>query len=107
MAEGTVGRTIAFKFRLYISANTQNSAEALANLLGICNRYLPGRHAIEIIDVDREPQRTLLDGINMTPTLIKLAPGPFRKIIGTLSHTKRVLLALDMMDSIEAAEIKL
>ena len=91
---------VTFKFRLYIAANTQNSAEAMANLLGICHRYLPGRHEIEVIDVNREPQRTLADGIHMTPSLVKLAPRPFRKIIGTLAHTKRVLVALDMTDAL-------
>jgi circadian clock protein KaiB len=91
---------VTFKFRLYIASNTQNSAEAMANLLGICHRYLPGRHEIEVIDVNREPQRTLADGINMTPSLIKLAPAPLRKVVGTLAHTKRVLLALDLADTL-------
>ena len=88
-----------FKFRLYIAANTQNSVEAVANLAAICKRYLPDRHEIEVINVEREPQRTLADGINMTPSLIKFAPGPFRKIVGTLAHTKRVLLALDLAET--------
>jgi circadian clock protein KaiB len=87
---------VHFKFRLYVAAGTQNSAEAMANLEGICHRYLPDRHNIEIIDVDQQPQRALADGIHMTPSLIKLGPAPIRKIVGTLAHTKRVLLALDM-----------
>ena len=72
---------------------------ALANLKGICNLYLKGRHEIEVIDVLRDSQRALADGIRMTPSLIKLSPAPFRKIVGTLAHTKRVLLALDMTEA--------
>jgi circadian clock protein KaiB len=85
-----------FKFKLYIATNTQNSAEAMANLLGICHRYLAGRHEIEVIDVQRHQQRALADGINMTPSLVKFSPAPFRKIVGTLTNTKRVLVALDL-----------
>jgi circadian clock protein KaiB len=32
----------------------------------------------------------------MTPTLIKLSPGPIQKIVGTLSQTQTVLLALGL-----------
>jgi circadian clock protein KaiB len=89
---------VKYRFRLYIAGNTPNSAEALANLHAICDRCLRGRHLIEIIDVARDPDRALADGIRMTPSLVKLAPAPFRKIVGTLAHTKRVLLALDVTD---------
>jgi hypothetical protein len=49
---------------------------------------------IEIVDVFREPERALLDGIFMTPALVKLAPSPLRKIVGTLNQTSSVLEAL-------------
>lgn len=91
--------TAFYRFRLYVARGTQNSTEALANLKGICNVYLHDRHEIEVIDVIREPQRALVDGIRMTPSLLKLSPAPFRKIIGTLAHTKRVLVALDLLDA--------
>jgi circadian clock protein KaiB len=83
-----------FKFRLYVAGNTQNSAHAVANLNALCHAQLPERHDIEIVDVFREPQRALADGIFMTPTLIKLTPSPSQRIIGTLSQTQPVLHAL-------------
>jgi circadian clock protein KaiB len=96
--DGVMTNPVIFKFKLYIAKNTQNSAEAMTNLLGICRRYLVGRHEIEVIDVQRDQQRALADGINMTPSLVKFAPAPFRKIVGTLAHTKRVLVALDLQE---------
>ena len=93
-ATNTVTRCERFKFRLYTADGTQNSADALANLTALCRRYLPDRYEIEIVDVLREPQRALADGIRMTPTLTKLAPAPTRTIVGTLSQTERVLMAL-------------
>jgi circadian clock protein KaiB len=86
-----------FKFRLYVAGDAQNSAQALANLTALCRDYLVDRHAIEVVNVFREPKRALADGILMTPTLVKLAPAPSpRRIVGTLSQTKPVLQALGL-----------
>jgi circadian clock protein KaiB len=85
-----------FKFRLYIAAYTLNSAQAVANLNTLCRVHLADRHEIEIVDVFREPQRALAEGIRMTPTLIKLAPAPVKRIIGTLGQTQRVLETLGL-----------
>jgi circadian clock protein KaiB len=86
----------AFSFRLYVAGDTLNSGQAVANLRAICNRYLPGRHNIELVDVFKEPDRAMRDHIFMTPALVKLAPGAVTRIIGTLSQTQRVLQALGL-----------
>ena len=85
-----------FKFRLYVAGDTQNSAQAVANLNALCRAHLPDRHRIEVVDVFREPKRALADGILMTPTLVKLSPSPLRRIVGTLSQAQTVLLALGL-----------
>jgi len=90
-----------FKFRLYVAGGTPNSAQAAAKLGALCRQNLPDRHEIEIVDVFREPQRALADGIFMTPTLVKLAPLPVRKIVGTLSQTGSVLQALGLEGVVE------
>ena len=85
-----------FKFRLYVAGDAQNSAQAVANLKTICRVHLPDRHEIEIVDVFQEPRRALADGIFMTPTLVKLSPGPVKKILGSLGQTETVLQALEL-----------
>ncbi len=86
-----------FKFRLYVVADTQNSAQAVANLTAFCDAKLTGRHEIEIVDVFKEPARAIADGVLMTPTLIRLAPPiPPKKIIGTLGQSSSMLLALGL-----------
>jgi circadian clock protein KaiB len=80
-----------FKFRLYIAGDTQNSIMALANLSALCELRLPKHHKIEVVDVLREPKRALAEGIFMTPTLVKLAPSPVQKIVGTLEGLDRVM----------------
>lgn len=85
-----------FKFRIYIAGDALNSTQAIANLAVLCRTHLPDRHQIEVVDVFKDPKRALADGIFMTPTLIKLAPFPARRIVGTLSQTQTVLLALGL-----------
>jgi circadian clock protein KaiB len=87
-------RPAQYKFRLYTAEDTHNSALAFANLYAICEANLGNNYSIEVIDVIKQPERALADGIRMTPTLMKLAPSPARTIVGTLSQTERVLLAL-------------
>ena len=84
------------KSPLYIAGDAENSAEAIANLAAICRAHFPDRYEIELVDVFLEPERALADGILMTPTLIKLAPAPVRRIIGTLSQRAPVLHALGL-----------
>ena len=89
-------RRTKYHFRLYVADETQNSVRAVANLAALCREFLPDRHKIEVVDVFKEPKRALADGILMTPTLVRLAPAPVRRIIGTLSDTRAVLLALGL-----------
>jgi len=91
-----MSRRPVFKFRLFIAADTLNSVQAASNLNALCKAHLPGRHEIEVIDVFKDPKRALADGIRMTPTLVKLAPGPVRRVVGNLTDTDRVLQTLGL-----------
>jgi len=81
---------------LYVADDTQNSVVAVDNLTAICKAHLPGRHEIEVVDVFKQPDRALADHVFMTPTLIRLAPLPVRRIVGTLSQQEKVLHALGL-----------
>ena len=91
-----MSRPTLFKFRLYLVGDTQNSILAFVNLSALCKARLPSRFKIEVVDVLREPKRALTDGIFMTPTLIKLAPSPVQKVVGTLSDLDRIAEVLGL-----------
>jgi circadian clock protein KaiB len=91
-----MSRPATFKFRLYVAGDAPNAELAVANLTAFCRAHLADRHKIEIVDVFRDPKRALADGIFMTPTLIKLAPPPSRRIVGTLSQTRIILVSLGL-----------
>jgi circadian clock protein KaiB len=87
---------VIFRFRLFVSGDTQNSISAVVNLTKICEAYVPDRYEIEVVDVLRDPKRALAEGIFMTPTLVKLVPQPSQKIVGTLSQTETILMTLGL-----------
>lgn len=84
------------KLRLYITPRTTNSQRAISNLEALCQEDLPVRLEVEVIDVTEQPGMAERDKILATPTLVRRAPGPVRKIIGDLSDRDRVLLSLDL-----------
>jgi circadian clock protein KaiB len=86
-----------FKFRLYVAGDAHNSAQAIVNLTAFCRAYLQDRHAIELVNVFKEPKRALVDGILMTPTLVKISPAPApQRIVGTLSQAQPMMRALGL-----------
>jgi circadian clock protein KaiB len=91
-----MSRRSIYKFRLFVADDTMNSNQAQANLTMLCERHLSGRFEIEVVDVFKEPQRAILEGIRMTPTLLKLSPLPIRRIVGTLIDTHRVIETLGL-----------
>ena len=88
---------LRYRFRLYVAGRALNSVQAIANLRALCAAHVPGRHEIEFVDVFLEPKRALADAVFMTPTLLKIAPGPQLRIVGTLSQTGPVLDVLGLV----------
>lgn len=83
-----------FKLRLFIMGASPNSIRAVANIKKICETYLKDNYELEVIDVHQQPLAARHDQIVALPALIKESPGPFRRLIGDMSDTKKVLKGL-------------
>lgn len=86
--------TPTLRVTLYVAGTAPNSVAALGNLRALCRDQLDGACEIEVIDVLAEPGRALDDGIIVTPTLVRIDPGPPVYVVGDLSDLASVLLAL-------------
>lgn len=86
----------AYKFRLYVAGDSPNSLLAITNLNAFCREHLPERHEIGLVDVLQEPRRALADNVLLTPMIVKISPGPVRRIIGNLSRREAFLAALGL-----------
>jgi circadian clock protein KaiB len=95
-SEILMNRRTRFKFKLFVAGDAPNSVQARSNLATLCRAHLADRYEIEIIDVFRQPKRALVDGIFMTPTLVKTAPGHVCRIVGNLSQASVVMEALGL-----------
>ena len=91
-----MSRPAKYQFRLYVAGDAPNSAQAEDNLAILCEKYLQGEYEIEIVDVLKTPMLALNDNILMTPTLLKVAPEPVRRIVGALSQWQNVLDTLGL-----------
>ena len=93
------GASAVLSLRLYVAGDGPNSSAARANLRTILERQPDTRYELEVVDFLQEPQRALMDGVIVTPTLVRLTPLPVQRIIGTLKETRLVVAALGLAEA--------
>ncbi|WP_439882736.1 circadian clock KaiB family protein [Pontibacter sp. MBLB2868] len=81
-------------FQLFINGNSLNSIEAVDTLLKICKENLNENYKLDIIDIQKDPDKAEEAGIIAIPTLIRMEPTPINRIIGALNVRSRVLAGL-------------
>lgn len=74
----------AIQLRLYVAGDAPNSVAAIANLEAVLAEHTGPRVSLEVIDVLKDPRRGLRDGVLVTPVVVRVAPVPQRRVIGTL-----------------------
>lgn len=87
-----------YELRLYVTGMTVRSFQAIENVKDICEAELPGRYHLEVIDIAKDPEAAKSAQVFAAPTLIKLAPLPFRRLIGDLSDKDRVIVGLELSE---------
>jgi circadian clock protein KaiB len=86
----------SWTLRLYVAGDSPRSRTALQNLERMCEKYLPGRYQIEVIDLVKRPELAKAHQILAIPTLVRELPEPIKRVIGDLSDENRALLNLDV-----------
>jgi circadian clock protein KaiB len=83
--------------QLYVNGGSRNAVAALAALDELRSGHLPANTQVEVVDLREHPAPPEAQHLLATPALIRLAPAPVRRIIGDLSDTEQVLLALELV----------
>ena len=86
----------AYSFRLYVTGQTERSLAAEANLRALCDSRLPGSYELEVVNTIERPGLAEEQRILATPTVVRLAPLPQRRVIGDLSDHHRAAYALGL-----------
>ena len=89
----------ASRVRLYVAGDGPNSETAVAALRALLAEFSTRRIELEIIDVVKNPERALRDGVLITPMLVRVGPPPERRILGRLSDRAMVLSLLGLEDA--------
>jgi circadian clock protein KaiB len=81
---------------LYVTGASAGSIHAIETVRRVCDEELGGHVELDVIDVRQQPALAARDQIVAAPTLIRRFPGPQRRIVGDLSDSSAVRLALDI-----------
>lgn len=87
---------LRFRLALFIVGTTPSSARAIVNVRRLCERHLPGRYDLEVIDLSLNPRAAAKHQLVAAPTLVKDWPPPVRRFIGDMSDTARLLRGLGL-----------
>jgi circadian clock protein KaiB len=74
---------------------------ALANVRGALLEHPSQHFELEIIDVVRDPERCIRDGVLVTPMLVKVEPLPERRLLGNLRNHAMLLGALGLPGAVD------
>lgn len=81
-------------FQLFVAGDSARSRAAEANFRRLGAERLHDRYELSIVDVTKDPDRAEEARILTTPTLVKTAPGPIRRVTGDFGDFDTVMLAL-------------
>ncbi|HZD17341.1 MAG TPA: circadian clock KaiB family protein [Actinomycetota bacterium] len=85
-----------YRFTLFVTGQSPRSTRALENLRALGETVLGGDYVLELVDVTEDPAAAEENQVMATPTLIKHAPDPVRRVTGDLADRDAVALALGL-----------
>ena len=83
-----------YTFKLYVSGERLGSQRAKTALTDLFNNALKNGYHMEVIDIQKYPEKADEDGIIVIPTLIRVSPAPEKRFIGDFSDNTKLLSAL-------------
>lgn len=72
------------EFKLYVSGNSAYTLDIITRFETFLNTKFPGKYTLIVVDVIENPHLAEDDEIIITPTLIRVAPQPTRRITGDI-----------------------
>lgn len=87
------------RLKLFIAGDSPRAREAAANLARAVDALATAGARVETVDVLEDPEAADEYRILTTPTVVREAPGPRRRVTGDLGDTAQVLAALALFPS--------
>lgn len=102
MANGVPVPRARLHLRLYVAGGAPRSRRAIELVSLVCARHLPDSAELEVVDVYRDPALAAEHGVRGVPTLVRLAPGPIRRMVGDLGDESTLCSAI--LDDVQHAQ---
>jgi circadian clock protein KaiB len=87
---------VLYRLTLYVSAGSELSRHAVMGARSFCERVLPGRYDLEVLDLETHASSATAHGVLAAPTLVVTEPLPSRRYVGDLSKVERVAHVLGL-----------
>jgi circadian clock protein KaiB len=87
---------LRYRMTLFVAGDEVNSRTARANIRELCEAELPGRCALDVVDVFKDVSSAARHGIVVTPTLLVHEPGPSLRVIGNLRDRAKLQKVLGL-----------
>ena len=78
------------QFRLYVSAVSPLSSRAIVNARQFLDSHLPSSYTLQVLDIAQNVAEAKRDQVIASPTLVRYAPLPNRRVVGDLSDVARM-----------------
>lgn len=85
------------ELRLYIIEKLPANVDLVNNLRTILENRFNQRFKLEVIDIMKNPEKTIADEILASPTLIRVRPLPPKRIVGAILR-KNLVEELEIID---------
>lgn len=90
--------TCGYVLRLFVCGHTAATERTLKRLHQLLQQGSASPYTLKVIDVFTHPEQTEADRVSATPTLLKVSPEPFRRIVGELDNADAVLRLLESVE---------
>lgn len=89
-----------FQFCLFVVGGRESSLQAIRQARALCNSLPEGcSYHLRVINVLEDPELAESCKVLATPTLMRLAPLPPRRVVGDFADSERVLWMLDVLQA--------
>lgn len=82
--------------QLFVAGHNPRTDRAIATIHRVCEAIANTPYELVVVDVLADPQQAEDWKILVTPTLIKIAPLPQRRIVGDLANAEELQAALSL-----------
>jgi circadian clock protein KaiB len=81
--------------KLYVTGRTPSAERAIASVQAL-KSGANGAMEVQVIDVLDDPESALHDHVFATPTVIRVKPGPARRVFGNISSCEMLIVGLQL-----------